>query len=204
MQFLSDRLLDLLSLVLCGEKYEHLALVKKLPRDFFIVESRDSELIILALNALGSFEFAEHSLLELVRECAALYLYDESSAIRKAAALTCCKLIVRDPINYTNKPYASKIVNSVFEKLLVVGITDLDYRIRRAIMSSLDLKLDHRFSQPHNIKSIFAALNDEDFVIRELAIVVIGRLSLRYPTGVIPLLRQALIQFLTEIQYSGV
>ncbi|KAJ3212943.1 phosphatidylinositol kinase- protein kinase tor1 [Entophlyctis luteolus] len=197
---LQDRLLDLLSLVLCGEKYEHLALVKKLPRDFFIVESRDSELIILALNALGSFEFAEHSLLELVRECAALYLYDESSAIRKAAALTCCKLIVRDPINYTNKPYASKIVNSVFEKLLVVGITDLGENAA----GSQYLKLDHRFSQPHNIKSIFAALNDEDFVIRELAIVVIGRLSLRYPTGVIPLLRQALIQFLTEIQYSGV
>ncbi|KAI9352104.1 armadillo-type protein [Obelidium mucronatum] len=201
---IQDRTLDLLSLILCGEKYQHLALVKKLPRDFFIVESRDSDIILLALNALGSFDFADHSLLELVRECAALYLYDESNAIRKAAAVTCCKLIARDPINYLRTEYATKVVNGVFERLLVVGITDLDYRIRRAIISAVDAKLDHRLTQPNNVQSIFTALNDEDFVIRELAIVVIGRLSLRYPAGIMPLLRQAFIQFLAEIQYSGV
>ncbi|KAJ3064819.1 phosphatidylinositol kinase- protein kinase tor1, partial [Podochytrium sp. JEL0797] len=201
---IQDRLLDLLSLILCGEKYQHLALVKKLPRDFFIVESRDSETILLALNALGSFDFADHTLLELVRECAALYFYDESAQIRKSAALTCCKLIGRDPINYLDTEYATKVVNGVFERLLVVGITDLDYRIRRAIISAVDVKLDHRLAQPSNIQSIFAALNDEDFVIRELAVVVIGRLSLRCPAGMMPLLRQAFIQFLTEIQYSGV
>ncbi|TPX74745.1 adenosylmethionine---8-amino-7-oxononanoate transaminase [Chytriomyces confervae] len=201
---IQDRLLDLLSLILCGEKYQHLALVKKLPRDFFIVESRDSEIILLALNALGNFEFSDHSLLELVREVAALYLYDESAMIRKSAALTCCNLISRDTVNYLMTDYADKLVNGVFERLLVVGITDLDYRIRRAIISALDAKLDRRLAQPNNIQSVFAALNDEDFQIREFAIVVIGRLSLRCPAGVMPLLRQAFIQFLTEIQYSGV
>ncbi|KAJ3138476.1 phosphatidylinositol kinase- protein kinase tor1 [Physocladia obscura] len=192
---IQERLLDLLSLILCGEKYQNLAL---------IVESRDSDTIVLALNALGNFDFADHSLLELVRECAALYLYDESIVIRKSAALTCCQLIARDPINYTTTEYATKVVNGVFERLLVVGITDLDYRIRRAIISSVDTRHDHRLVQPNNMQSIFAALNDEDFVIRELAIVIIGRLSLRFPSGVMPLLRQAFIQLLTEIQYSGV
>ncbi|KAJ3294404.1 phosphatidylinositol kinase- protein kinase tor1 [Rhizoclosmatium sp. JEL0117] len=201
---IQDRLLDLLSYLLCGEKYQHLAMVKKLPRDFFIAESQDPETVLLALNALGTFEFTDHSLLELVREIAALYFYDESVAIRKAAALTCCKLLVRDPINYLDTEHGNKVVNGVVERLLVVGITDLDYRIRRAIISAIDVKLDHRLIQPNNIQSIFAALNDEDFAIREMAVAVIGRLSMRCPAGVMPLLRQAFIQFLTEIQYSGV
>jgi FKBP12-rapamycin complex-associated protein len=47
------------------------------------------------------------------------------------------------------------------------------------------------------------ALNDEVFQVRELAITVIGRLTIRNPAYVMPSLRKTLIQLLTDLQFSG-
>jgi FKBP12-rapamycin complex-associated protein len=41
------------------------------------------------------------------------------------------------------------------------------------------------------------------FVIREVAISIIGRLAMRNPAYVMPSLRKTLIQLLTELQFSG-
>jgi FKBP12-rapamycin complex-associated protein len=59
-----------------------------------------------------------------VRSCALPYLEDDSPDIRREAALTCCRLFVRDPISYQASSHAIEIISDVLDKLLTVGIAD--------------------------------------------------------------------------------
>jgi FKBP12-rapamycin complex-associated protein len=67
------------------------------------------------------------------------------------------------------------------------------------VLSCLDSRFDHHLAQAENLRSLFIALNDEVFEIRELAITTIGRLTIRNPAYVMPSLRKTLIQLLTEL-----
>jgi len=59
-------------------------------------------------------------------------------------------------------------------------------------------------AQAENIRTLFLALNDEVFAIREVTITIIGRLIVHNPAYIMPSLRKTLIQLLSEIEYSGV
>ncbi|KAJ1552279.1 phosphatidylinositol kinase- protein kinase tor1, partial [Nowakowskiella sp. JEL0078] len=139
----------------------------------------------------------------MVRECAITYLEDENSDVRKAAVGT-CMLLKREPIIYQMSDHAMQIVGEVLEKLLMVGITDSEPIIRKEVLSSLDEHFDPHLAQAENVRVLFMALNDEVFAIRELAIAIIGRLSIPNPAFVMPSLRKTLIQLLTELEYSVV
>jgi FKBP12-rapamycin complex-associated protein len=65
-----------------------------------------------------------HVLNEFVRNCALPYLEEESSEVRQAAALTCCRLFDKDPICYQASNHSIEIVGDVLDKLLTVGIAD--------------------------------------------------------------------------------
>ncbi|KAF9993671.1 phosphatidylinositol kinase- protein kinase tor1 [Entomortierella chlamydospora] len=173
-------------------------------RDIQSAEPKDAESIILALTTLGSFNFSGHVLNEFVRDCCIPYLEDDNSDIRRSAAQTCCQLFVRDPICFQTSAHAVQVVGEVLEKLLTVGIADPDPLIRQTVMASLDERFDRHLAQAENVRSLFIALNDEVFAIREYAITTIGRLSMHNPAYVMPSLRKTLIQLLTEIEYSGV
>ncbi|KAJ3215347.1 phosphatidylinositol kinase- protein kinase tor1 [Dinochytrium kinnereticum] len=210
---IEERFLDMLSMILCGEPYRHpgapprsVLQVYNAPfRDPQLYETRDVETIILALNSLGeSFKFEGFMLNELIRQCALTYLDDENSGIRKAAVSTCCNILGKDPVCNQTSSQAIEIVGEILEKLLMVGITDADFTIRQTVLSSLDVQFDRHLAHPENIRALFIALNDEMFVIRELAVTIIGRLSALNPAYVMPSLRKTLIQLLTELQYSAV
>lgn len=72
------------------------------------------------------------------------------------------------------------------------------------MLSALDEKFDRHLAQSRNIRTLFIALNDEVFQIREVAISIIGRLTAYNPGHVMPSLRKTLIQLLTELEYSSV
>lgn len=102
----------------------------------------------------------------------------------------------------------------ILEKLLIVGITDRDPTIRQAVFNNLDTAFDDTLAQPENLRSLFLALNDETFEVRELAItgtcsnialtlIVIGRLTSKNPAYVMPSLRKTLLQLLSDLQFSG-
>ncbi|RKO90751.1 armadillo-type protein, partial [Blyttiomyces helicus] len=209
---IQERLLNLLSMIICGQMYRHPGAPNRstqppppvMARDLQPPEFREVDTIILALTTLGSFNFSGHMLNELVRECAVEYLEDDDTEVRKAAALTCCQLLARDPVCYQSSNNSLLIVSEVLEKLLTVGITDPDPIIRQTVLSSLDERFDHHLAQAENVRSLFIALNDEIFPIRELAITIIGRLTVHNPAYVLPSLRRTLIQLLTELEYSGV
>lgn len=80
----------------------------------------------------------------------------------------------------------------------------VDPFIRKIVLSNLEERFDRHLAQAENVRSLFIALNDEVFQNRVLAIEIIGRLSKHNPAYVMPPLRKALIQLLTELEYSTV
>ena len=72
------------------------------------------------------------------------------------------------------------------------------------MLSSLDDRFDKHLAQAEYVRSLFIALNDEIFGNRVLAITLIGRLAMHNPAYVMPSLRKALIQLLTELEYSTI
>jgi len=134
-----------------------------------------------------------------VVSCAVCVCRVSNSAIRKAAALTCSSLLVRSNKHAPTRGYLAVVIGEVLERLLNVGIADPDPSIRKTVLSCLDARFDHHLAQAENLRSLFIALNDEVFEIRELAILTIGRLTVRNPAYVMPSLRKTLIQLLTEL-----
>ncbi|KAF7334695.1 Serine/threonine-protein kinase TOR [Mycena venus] len=55
------------------------------------------ELLTLALNTLGTFDFSGHILTEFVCTNALPYVEDDAPEVRRAAALTCCRLLSGAP-----------------------------------------------------------------------------------------------------------
>ncbi|KOS19963.1 Phosphatidylinositol 3-kinase tor2 [Escovopsis weberi] len=211
---IQERLLDMLSVALCGESFKPLGApqpntlssvptIAKDSRDPQAYEHRKTE-IKLALNTLGSFDFSGHVLNEFVRDVAIKYVEDEDPEIREAASLTCCQLYVRDPIVNQTSYHALQVVGDVIEKLLTVGISDPEPNIRRTVLAALDERFDRHLAKIENIRILFFALNDEVFAIREVAISIVGRLARFNPSYVIPSLRKTLVQMLTELEFSDV
>ncbi|KAF2487814.1 TOR1 phosphatidylinositol 3-kinase [Neohortaea acidophila] len=212
---IQEKLLDLLSRTLCGQPFQtlgHPTHGKGLPpiytkevrdqRDPQHQEHKDHE-IALALHTLGSFDFSGHVLNEFVRDVAIRYVEDDDPVVRKAAALTCCQLFVRDPIVHQTSHHAIQVVSDVIEKLLTVGVADPIADIRLTVLVSLDARFDRHLAKAENVRTLFLALNDERFAIREAAMSIIGRLTAVNPAYVFPSLRKVLIQLLTEIEYSN-
>ncbi|KAI9827848.1 MAG: phosphatidylinositol kinase- protein kinase tor1 [Thelocarpon impressellum] len=210
---IQEKLLDMLSNVLCGRPFKPLGSpvnglsaappYAKPGRDAQAVEHKDAE-IALALHTLGSFDFSGHVLNEFVRDVAIRYVDDDNAEIRKAAALTCCQLFVRDPIVHQTSNHSIQVVSEVIEKLLTVGVADPDPDIRRTVLQSLDARFDRHLAKAANVRSLFLALNDEVFAIREAAISILGRLTQVNPAYVMPSLRKTLIQLLVELEYSDI
>lgn len=72
---------------------------------------------------------------EFVRDCAIKYVEDDKPEVRKAAALTCCQLFVRDPICFQTSNHAIQVVGEVMEKLLTVGVADPGKFVRQRFSS---------------------------------------------------------------------
>lgn len=145
-----------------------------------------------------------HVLNEFVRDVAIKYVEDDDPEIREAAALTCCQLYVRDPIVNQTSYHALQVVADVVEKLLTVGVSDPEPKIRRTVLAALDERFDQHLAKAENIRTLFFALHDEQFAVREVAVSIIGRLARHNPAYVIPQLRKTIIQMLTELEYTDV
>ena len=130
---------------------------------------------------------------------------------------------MKDPICYQASSHAIEVISDVLDKLLTVGIADpgrpsypieekrpfitsipTDANIRRTVLSSLHERFDRHLAQAENVRSLFIALNDEVFENRVTAVGLIGRLAKHNPAYVMPSLRKALVQLLTELEYSTV
>ncbi|BGP55274.1 hypothetical protein JCM8202_000651 [Rhodotorula sphaerocarpa] len=220
---IQERVLNLVSQILARESFQQAGAPRRYQRRDVTnapQEPRDENQIILALEVLGTFNFKgvfqihraaaappteadeEHSLGEFIRDHVARYVEDENPDIRRAAAVSCCSVLATDPIVAQTSNHAIRLVNEVLERLLTLAIADPDPTIRQLTISHLDPKFDRHLAQAECVRSLFIALNDEVYAIREVAIKIIGRLAAINPAYVMPSLRKTLIQLLTELEYS--
>lgn len=168
----------------------------------------DTATIVLALKTLGTFNFESQTLLPFVQRCADYFLVHDQQEVRLQAVVTTCRLMrlsiyihsmEDDDIGETLKETTS----NVLERLLTVGITDNEPKVRLQVLRSLDQTFDPQLAQPWFLSSLLLTMNDEVFEIRELAVITIGRLSSLNPAYVMPNLRKTLVQLLTELEHSG-
>ncbi|CAN6544525.1 unnamed protein product [Malus baccata var. baccata] len=214
---IQDRLLDSISVVLSKSHHSQgrsavgmgRGNLMNIPQQ--VSDVSGSSLVQFALQTLARFNFKGHDLLEFARESVVVYLDDDDGAIRKDAALCCCKLVAN---SFSGVQYASDrsnrgkrrcLVEEIVEKLLIEAVADADVIVRHSIFSSLhgNRGFDDFLVQADSLSAVFAALNDEDFDVREFAISVAGRLSEKNPAYVLPALRRHLIQLLTYLGQSA-
>ena len=66
-----------------------------------------------------------HHLNEFVRDCVAIYLEDDNIEVRRAAAATCCHVLVKDTSPQLQaSSYSIQVISEVLEKILTAGIAD--------------------------------------------------------------------------------
>ncbi|KDP44557.1 hypothetical protein JCGZ_16390 [Jatropha curcas] len=219
---IQDRLLDSISLVLSKSHYSQakpaasMTRVSTINAPQKVSDLSGSALVQLALQTLARFNFKGHELLEFARESVVVYLDDEDGGTRKDAALCCCKLIVNSFSGIASTQFGSsrsnrsggkqrRLIEELVEKLLIAAVADADVTVRNSIFSSLhgNRGFDDFLAQADCLSAVFAALNDEDFDVREFAISLAGRLSEKNPAYVLPALRRHLIQLLTYLDQSA-
>ncbi|XP_072960137.1 serine/threonine-protein kinase TOR [Typha angustifolia] len=222
LQTIQERLLDCISIalsnapfslgkpVVAGVRANMLNNAQQFP------DVNGSVLVQLALRTLAHFNFKGHELLEFARDCVVGYLEDEDGNTRKDAAVCCCRLVANSLSTVPCPQFSSsrssriggakrrRLVEEIMGKLLIAAVADADVVVRKSVFDSLhhNPMFDEFLAQADSLTSIFVALNDEDFDIRELAISVAGRLSEKNPAYVLPALRRHLIQLLTYLDQS--
>ena len=200
---IQEKLLDLISLVLCGRSFKPLGCPpnRTPPVPQFAKEWQQNGVIhgdaeiALALYTLGSFDFKGTILNEFVRDVALPYVKNNSPEIRKAAALTCCQIYVQDPIIRQTSFHAIGVVRSVVSRLLDTAIGDPVPEIRKTILHALDTKFDKHLAEQDNIRKIIMAINEPDYEVRKAAIEILGRLTGVNPAYVFPPLRKLIQNF---------
>lgn len=213
---IQDGLLKMLYMILLHTQFRHPGAPKQTTTTSSgitppLLPESDIGNITLALQTLGSFNFGAHLPLQLVQNVADMYLASEHKSIRLEAVKTCTALLIPAllPTTIFTTPFvqfsqaSAQVVSDVLRKLLTVGITDTDEEVRECVLVSLDERFDAHLAQAENLTSLFVAIYDGVFRIRELAMCTIGRLSNLNPAYVMPTLRKVLIQILTELEYSG-
>lgn len=207
---ISEGLLNMLSLVLRNKPFLHPGVPRRLELAlnsmYLIIEPHDSASVVLALRTLGNFNFeGQHSLLAFVKRCTDHFIHSDQKEVRLEAVKTSAKLLADATVQTMATPSKTltMLTAEVISKLLVVAVTDPEYEVRYWVLGSLHNIFDTHLAQIENLSFLFIAMNDEQLDIRELAICTVGRLSTVNPAYVMPGLRKTLIQFLTELEHSG-
>jgi FKBP12-rapamycin complex-associated protein len=190
---IADGLLKILSVILMQQSLRHPGMPKRLllniaplgptsssssgssappmSQSGLLGDAHDTQIIVLGLRTLGSFNFEGHSLLQFVRHCADTYLHSEEKEIRLEAVRTCSSLLRGMLICVGNKSQTVlSTINDVLAKLLIAGITDGDPVVRKCVLDNLDCCFDYHLAQAENLSALFIGLNDEVFEIREQTI----------------------------------
>ncbi|KAK9097076.1 hypothetical protein Sjap_022573 [Stephania japonica] len=219
---IQDRLLECISLALSKAHYAQSRQGAAAARGNMITttqqvpELSNSALVQLSLQTLARFNFKGHELLEFARDSVVVYLEDEDGSTRRDAALCCCRLVSNSFSGISCAQFGSSrsnrtggkrrcLVEEIVGKLLIAAVGDADVSVRNSVFSSLhgNEGFDEYLAQADSLGGVFIALNDEEFAVREYAILVAGRLSERNPAYVLPALRRHLIQLLTYLEQSG-
>lgn len=161
--------------------------------------------VVLSLQTLGTFGDSFDSLLPILsflHNVAAPYLTHPSNQVRRAAALTCCSLLVPHGLLRRARvaSQSAVIIEDILEMLLRVAVSDLSPVVRLCVVQALDNRYDPFLCQAHHLQTLFLLLQDEVLATRVAGVRLLGRLSSFNPAPILPFMRKFLLQLLIELQ----
>jgi len=172
-------------------------------------EDRETErALVLSLQTLGSFgdslgrvttSGAVVPLLPFVKDVAVKYLSHPTSDVRRAAALTCCILLVPDGVEQRTS-FSGVVIEECLRELLRVAVSDPVAVVRLCVVRALDSRYDRFLCQSHHLQSLFLLLSDEALATRAAGLQLLGRLTVINPALILPVLRRFLVDLIVELQ----
>jgi FKBP12-rapamycin complex-associated protein len=158
---------------------------------------------VQALQTLRSFEFSAIYIIAFLPYCVYYYLQHESRLVKIETVLTVSDLLSKliSKLNENDSRSLVSIISCVLRKLLICAITDQEADVRYHVLNSLNSnsKFNMFISLPEDLNILFMCVRDERVEIRELAAIMISRLSNTNSAYILPFIRKILYQLQTEV-----
>jgi phosphatidylinositol kinase/protein kinase (PI-3 family) len=94
------------------------------------------------------------------------------------------------------------VIFQVLERMITMSVADPNLQIRCTALRCLVPPFDQYLADCDNIQTLFVAMNDQQVPIRHLTIGIVGRLALRNPARIMPVLRKLLVELVTELEHG--
>ena len=167
--------------------------------------------LVLSLQTLGTFgDYMGRvttfdsvvPILPFVQNVAAPYLSHPSSEVRRAAALTCCVLLVPPGITFRKRigSQSAVIIEYVLDILLRVAVSDPSPVVRLCVVRALDSRYDPFLCQVDSLHHLLLLLQDEVLATRAAGVSLLGRLASLNPAPILPAMRKFLMEIIVELQ----
>ena len=167
--------------------------------------------LVLSLETLGTFgDYMGRvttfdsvvPILPFVQNVAAPYLSHPSSEVRRAAALTCCRLLVPPAILQKKRTWSQSfvIIEHILDILLQVAVSDPSPVVRLCVVRALDSRYDQFLCQVDSVQRLLLLLQDEVLATRASGVNLLGRLALLNPALILPAMRKFLMEVILELQ----
>jgi hypothetical protein len=167
--------------------------------------------LVLSLQTLGTFgDYMGRvttfdsvvPILPFVQNVAAPYLSHPSSEVRRAAALTCCVLLVSPGIIHRKRigSQSAVIIEHVLDMLLRVAVSDPSPVVRLCVVRALDSRYDPFLCQLDKVQYLLLLLQDEVLATRAAGVSLLGRLASLNPAPILPAMRKFLMEVIVELQ----
>mmetsp|Transcript_48383 Transcript_48383/g.54822 ORF Transcript_48383/g.54822 Transcript_48383/m.54822 type:complete len:3288 (-) Transcript_48383:257-10120(-) len=167
--------------------------------------------LVLGLQTLGTFgDYMGRvttfdsvvPILPFVQNVAAPYLSHPSSEIRRAAALTCCVLLVPPGIMHRKRvgSQSAMIIENVLDMLLRVAVSDPSPVVRLCVVRALDSRYDPFLCQADSLQTLLLLLQDEAMATRAAGVRLLGRLASLNPAPILPFMKKFLMEAIVELK----
>ncbi|CAJ1013169.1 Domain (DUF3385)/FAT domain/FKBP12-rapamycin binding domain [Leishmania naiffi] len=180
------------------------------PRHARASSETDHSTIVHNLNSLGSLDFTGYSTLQFLCDAVIRYVSDPHEEVRRSAIDLCFKLVLsgcsQSPCERTDVGVVIHrgrehvgLVNTVIRKLVSAAVADTESDIRLHTLEHLTAEFDYSLALQSICTALFPALHDHH-QNRIAATRLLGRLSSRNPSCILPMLRCVMVQCIMDIQ----
>lgn len=198
-----------LSKVLDATK-EQLSRMRNCPRHTRVTSETDHSAIVRNLNSLGSLDFTGYSTLQFLCDAVIRYVSDPHEEVRRSAIDLCFKLALsgctQSPCERTDVGVVVHrgrehmgLINTVIKKLVGAAVADTESDIRLYTLEHLTREYDYTLALQEICTALFPALHDHH-QNRIAAVRLLGRLSSRNPSCILPMLRRVMVQCVADIR----
>ncbi|KAG5490796.1 hypothetical protein JKF63_00918 [Porcisia hertigi] len=189
---------------------QQLLRMRNWPRHASGSSETDHSVIVRNLNSLSSLDFTGYSTLQFLCDAVIRYVSDPHEEVRRSAIDLCFKLVLsgcsQSPCERTAVGVVIHrgrehigLVNTVIRKLVSAAVADTESDIRLHTLEHLSAEFDYSLALQDICTALFPSLHDHH-PNRIAAVRLLGRLSSRNPSCILPMLRCVMVQCIMDIQ----